>query len=135
MKVVPKGSVGSLNAYAGYVNFATAKKESTYDDPLSKKINAPGAAEGQGGDEVRRRQTYEPVPLGIAAGVLAATLGGGGGGGGVAAFWHWARAGSSELRSQCAATKAVATSARSREKTERLRRRARSFSIRWARCV
>lgn len=66
MKVVKKGSVGSFNAYAGYVNFATAKKESTYDDPLSKQINAPGAAEGQGGDEVRRRQTYEPVPLGIA---------------------------------------------------------------------
>ncbi len=63
---VTKGGLGSLKAYAGYVNFATAKKESTYDDPLAKKINAPGAAEGQSGDEVRRRQTYEPVPLGIA---------------------------------------------------------------------
>ncbi|MFN2587757.1 MAG: M14 family zinc carboxypeptidase [Actinomycetota bacterium] len=62
---VTKGGVNSLEAYAGYVNFATAKKESTYDDPLAKKINQPGAAEGQSGDEVRRRQTYEPVPLGI----------------------------------------------------------------------
>ena len=66
MKIVGKGSVGSLKAYAGYINFATAKKESTYDDPLAKKINQPGAAEGMEGDEVRRRQTYEPVPLGIA---------------------------------------------------------------------
>ncbi|MDQ3915470.1 MAG: hypothetical protein M3323_09115 [Actinomycetota bacterium] len=63
---VTTGGLGSLEAYAGYVNFATAKKESTYDDPLAKKINQPGAAEGQQGDEVRRRQTYEPVPLGIA---------------------------------------------------------------------
>ncbi|HEV2755367.1 MAG TPA: M14 family zinc carboxypeptidase [Actinomycetota bacterium] len=62
---VTKGGVKSLEAYAGYVNFATAKRESTYKDRLSKKINAPGAAEGQSGDEVRRRQTYEPVPLGI----------------------------------------------------------------------
>lgn len=56
----------SDNHYAGYVNFATAKKDSTYADPLAKKINQPGAAEGQSGDEVRRRQTYEPVPLGFA---------------------------------------------------------------------
>ena len=66
MKVTPKGSFGSANHYAGYVNFATAKKESTYEDPLARKINQPGAAEGQGGNEVRRRQTYEPVPIGIA---------------------------------------------------------------------
>ncbi|MPZ69191.1 MAG: hypothetical protein GEU71_06630 [Actinobacteria bacterium] len=52
--------------YAGYVNFATEAAESTYDDPLAFKINAPGAAEGQEGSEVRRRQTYEPVPLGMA---------------------------------------------------------------------
>jgi hypothetical protein len=61
-----KGVVNKQDFYAGYINFATAAKEVTYDDPLSKKINLPGAAEGQGGDEVHRRQTYEPVPLGIA---------------------------------------------------------------------
>ncbi len=60
------GEAGSSKHYAGYINFATAKKESTYKDPLAKKINQPGAAEGQSGDEVRRRQTYEPVPLGYA---------------------------------------------------------------------
>lgn len=52
--------------YAGYVNFATSDRESTYKDPLARKINQPGAAEGQSGGEVRRRQTYEPVPLGMA---------------------------------------------------------------------
>ncbi|MFP5297574.1 MAG: M14 family zinc carboxypeptidase [Actinomycetota bacterium] len=52
--------------YAGYINFATSDRESTYKDPLAEKINQPGAAEGQNGDEVRRRQTYEPVPLGMA---------------------------------------------------------------------
>ena len=61
-----KGAINSENFYAGYINFATAQSEVTYDDPLAKKINLPGAAEGQGGDEVHRRQTYEPVPLGIA---------------------------------------------------------------------
>lgn len=67
MKIVKgKGSVNVQKFYAGYINFATAEKEVTYDDPLAKKINLPGAAEGQGGDEVHRRQTYEPVPLGIA---------------------------------------------------------------------
>jgi hypothetical protein len=61
----PKG-FDSLKAYAGYVNFATKKLEVTYDDPLAARINQPGAAEGQSGNEVHRRQTYEPVPLGIA---------------------------------------------------------------------
>ena len=60
------GGVAKEKHYAGYVNFQTARRESTYKDPLAKKINAGGAAEGQSGDEVRRRQTYEPVPLGIA---------------------------------------------------------------------
>lgn len=67
MKIVKgKDSVNVQKFYAGYINFATAKREVTYKDPLAKKINLPGAAEGQGGDEVHRRQTYEPVPLGIA---------------------------------------------------------------------
>jgi hypothetical protein len=61
-----EGGVDVAKHYAGYVNFQTGRRESTYSDPLAKKINAGGAAEGQSGDEVRRRQTYEPVPLGIA---------------------------------------------------------------------
>jgi hypothetical protein len=76
MKLIPKGSVDSSKHYAGYVNFATPDKENTYDDPLSKKIDQPGAAEGGApaagdpppgaDDEVHRRQTYEPVPLNLA---------------------------------------------------------------------
>ena len=66
MGFVPKDSVGSGKFYAGYVNFATGRREVTYADPLAKKINAPGAAEGMSGDEVHRRQTYEPVPINYA---------------------------------------------------------------------
>jgi hypothetical protein len=73
-------SVKKVGVYAGYVNFATDTKEGTYDDPLARKIDQKGAAEGrsctakQSGivrgevcgpdDEIHRRQTYEPVPLG-----------------------------------------------------------------------
>ena len=63
---ITRGGIDRLNAYAGYVNFQTAKKDSTYGDRLAKGINQPGAAEGQSGNEDRRRQTYEPVPLGFA---------------------------------------------------------------------
>lgn len=73
-------SVRRVGVYAGYVNFANLESESTYDDPLARKINQKGAAEGrscaakQSGitraeacrttDILHRRQTYEPVPLG-----------------------------------------------------------------------
>ena len=60
------GGVDSQKFYAGYINFATNDKEVTYKDPLARNINQPGAAEGQAGDEIHRRQTYEPVPLGMA---------------------------------------------------------------------
>jgi hypothetical protein len=76
MGLVAKGSVKIRTYYAGYVNFATTDKENTYEDPLSKKINQPGAAEGGApatgstppgpADEIHRRQTYEPVPLNYA---------------------------------------------------------------------
>lgn len=73
-------SVQKVDVYAGYVNFATTKREVTYGDKLARKINQPGAAEGrscaakQSGivraeactttDILHRRQTYEPVSLG-----------------------------------------------------------------------
>jgi len=73
-------SILKRGVYAGYVNFATEDKEVTYDDPLAKRINQKGAAEGRScavkqsgivrhevcddNDELHRRQTYEPVPLG-----------------------------------------------------------------------
>ncbi|MGH2748474.1 MAG: M14 family zinc carboxypeptidase [Actinomycetota bacterium] len=65
MGIVKSGISGNV-FYAGYVNFSTQKREVTYSDPLARKINQPGAAEGQQGGEQHRRQTYEPVPLGIA---------------------------------------------------------------------
>jgi hypothetical protein len=71
-----KGGIDSGNYYLGYINFATAGRAVTYKDPLAKKINQPGAAEGgapgpgdappQAGDEIHRRQTYEAVPIGYA---------------------------------------------------------------------
>ena len=66
MRITQKGSFGVAKHYAGYANFATAGREVTYNDPLARRINQPGAAEGSGGGEVHRHQTYEPVPLGIA---------------------------------------------------------------------
>ena len=73
-------SILKTGVYAGYVNFATNDKEVTYDDPLAKRIDVRGAAEGRScavkqsgivrhevcddNDELHRRQTYEPVPLG-----------------------------------------------------------------------
>ncbi|MGI8707123.1 MAG: hypothetical protein ACR2LG_02805 [Actinomycetota bacterium] len=59
------GGVSRNAYYAGYVNFATKTDERTYGHPLAHNINQDGAAEGQSGDENHRRQTYEPVPLGI----------------------------------------------------------------------
>lgn len=73
MKVI-KGKAVKNDYYLGYVNFATSRKEVTYEDPLAKKINQPGAAEGgapaagdpppSADDEIHRRQTYEAVPIG-----------------------------------------------------------------------
>jgi hypothetical protein len=71
------GGIDSGRYYAGYVNFATHSDDETYDHYLARRIDQPGAAEGQTcgltdpdpcteEDEVHRHQTYEPVPLGIA---------------------------------------------------------------------
>jgi Zinc carboxypeptidase len=76
MGIVDRG-VRMRKFYAGYVNFATQSDDETYDDPLARDIDQPGAAEGQtcgltdpdpctDDDEVHRHQTYEPVPLGFA---------------------------------------------------------------------
>ena len=69
-----KGKAVKSDVYLGYVNFATTRKDVTYDDPLAKKINQRGAAEGgapgagdsppSDDDEIHRRQTYEAVPIG-----------------------------------------------------------------------
>jgi hypothetical protein len=73
-------SVGKVGVYAGFVNFQTADRPVTYKDPLARRINQKGAAEGRScaakqsgitraeacreNDILHRRQTYEPVPLG-----------------------------------------------------------------------
>ncbi|MDQ3985942.1 MAG: hypothetical protein M3280_05530 [Actinomycetota bacterium] len=61
---IVKNGVSSGMVYAGYVNFETSNEEPTYNDPLARKIDQPGAAEGSGGGETHRHQTYEPVPIG-----------------------------------------------------------------------
>ena len=84
MKVIRGSGVAKQGYYAGYVNFATNRREVTYEDPLAKKINQPGAAEGMscnaydqnpcepgGTPEIHRRQTYEPVPIGYELGNAA----------------------------------------------------------------
>ena len=73
MKMID-GKASPQTHYLGYVNFATAGRAVTYKDPLAKRINLPGAAEGGApgpgdtppseGDEIHRRQTYEAVPIG-----------------------------------------------------------------------
>jgi hypothetical protein len=72
MKIVD-GGVNFQNTYAGYINFETENEDPTYEDPLARNINQPGAAEGGQGEtdeldeeENHRHQIYEPVPLGIA---------------------------------------------------------------------
>ena len=48
--------------FAPYAAFTTDGDDDTYDDPLAKNVDQPGAAEGGG----HRHQTQEPVPLGYA---------------------------------------------------------------------
>jgi hypothetical protein len=52
--------VRPLLVYAPFIGFTTDGTNATYDDPLARNVNQPGAAEGPN----HRRQTVEPVPLG-----------------------------------------------------------------------
>ncbi|MGI9110933.1 MAG: CARDB domain-containing protein [Gaiellaceae bacterium] len=62
MGVLPRGTINDFAVYAGYVAFTRDGRTSTYEDPLARNVNQPGAAEGPG----FRHQTYEPVPIGYA---------------------------------------------------------------------
>lgn len=62
MGVVERGAVHDFSAYAGFIAFTSDGSTVTYDTPLAKNVQRPGAAEGTG----HRHQTYEPVPLGFA---------------------------------------------------------------------
>lgn len=55
----PEIEVVRIHEYAGWMGFNN-EAGVTYDDPLAKDVNVPGAAEGSS----NRHQTYEPVPLG-----------------------------------------------------------------------
>lgn len=62
MGVIGRGFVNDFSAYAGYIGFTRDGSTESYDDPLARDVNQPGAAEGPG----FRHQTYEPVPIGYA---------------------------------------------------------------------
>jgi RTX calcium-binding nonapeptide repeat (4 copies) len=62
MGVVPRDKIDEIEEYAGNIGFtADGGDTDTYEDPLAKDIDQPGAAEGNG----HRHQTYEPVPIGF----------------------------------------------------------------------
>jgi hypothetical protein len=62
MGLIPEKNVRTFTQYAGYIGFtADGGATDTYEDPLAKDVNQPGAAEGGG----HRHQTYEPVPIGF----------------------------------------------------------------------
>ncbi len=62
MGVLPRNIINNFTVYAGYIGFTRDGEGTTYDDPLARNVNQPGAAEGEG----HRHQTYEPVPIGYA---------------------------------------------------------------------
>jgi hypothetical protein len=62
MGVLERSDIHDFSAYAGYIGFTADGSTPTYDHPLARDVQRPGAAEGPG----HRHQTYEPVPLGFA---------------------------------------------------------------------
>jgi hypothetical protein len=62
MDVLERRFLNNFSAYAGFIGFTRDGREDSYDDPLGRNVNQPGAAEGPG----FRHQTYEPVPIGYA---------------------------------------------------------------------
>lgn len=64
MGVLPRDRLVHFAVFAGYIGFTRDGETSTYDDPLARDVNQPGAAEGP----QFRHQTYEPVPIGYSIG-------------------------------------------------------------------
>ena len=62
MGVVDRGQIHDFSVYAGFIGFTPNGTDATYELPLAKNVQRPGAAEGPS----HRHQTYEPVPLGFA---------------------------------------------------------------------
>jgi len=62
MDMIDRGLINDFSVYAGYISFTRDGSTASYDDPLARNIDQPGAAEGPG----FRHQTYEPVPIGYA---------------------------------------------------------------------
>jgi hypothetical protein len=62
MGIVGRSLINNFSVYAGFIGFTRDGQTDTYNDPLAKNVNQPGAAEGP----QHRHQTYEPVPIGYA---------------------------------------------------------------------
>ena len=62
MGVVERHQIHDFAVYAGFIGFTPDGEAATYDLPLARNVQRPGAAEGPG----HRHQTYEPVPIGYA---------------------------------------------------------------------
>ena len=60
---IPAAAISRQTVYAGQTSFADADaNDTTLDDPLARDIDQDGARFGSG----RRRQMFEPTPLGFA---------------------------------------------------------------------
>jgi hypothetical protein len=61
---VPADKIERRTVYVGQVSFAETPGDDTTDEPLGKNVRQPGAR-FNGGDREKRRQTFEPTPLGF----------------------------------------------------------------------
>ena len=64
LTTVPASKITKTTVYVGQVSFAETAGGDTTGQPLAKNIQQPGAR-FNGGEEQKRRQTFEPTPLGF----------------------------------------------------------------------
>lgn len=64
LTTIPGNTVERGTVYAGQVSFADVSDGDTTDEPLAKNVRQPGS-KFNGGDAQKRRQTFEPTPLGF----------------------------------------------------------------------
>ena len=62
---IPATAVSRQTVYAGQSSFAATEDDDTTDDPLAENVRQPGSR-FNGGDAQKRRQMFEPTPLGFA---------------------------------------------------------------------
>ncbi len=61
---VDPAAIERRTVYAGQMSFAETAGDDTTDEPLAENVRQPGSR-FNGGDEQKRRQTFEPTPLGF----------------------------------------------------------------------